>query len=95
MATLESEIKSLIIGALDLEDVAAGDIGDDTALFGDEGLGLDSIDALELGIALQKKFGLKLEANDAENQKHFRSVASLANLIRSRNPQYREGGGRA
>ena len=93
MATLESEIKSLIIDVLDLEDVTSGDIGDDTPLFGDAGLGLDSIDALELGIALQKKFGLKLEANDTENQKHFFSVGSLANLIRSRNPQHREGAG--
>jgi acyl carrier protein len=93
MGALELEIKNLIIVALDLEDVTADDIDDDAPLFGDQGLGLDSIDALELGIALQKKFQLKLEANDADNQKHFFSVNSLARLVRSRNPQFKDGAG--
>lgn len=81
MDTLKQEIKRLIIAALDLEDTSPEDIGDDVALFGDQGFGLDSIDALELGIALRKKYGLKLEANDAGNREHFRSVASLAALV--------------
>jgi acyl carrier protein len=93
MSTLELDIKSLIIDALDLEDLAPEDIGDDVPLFGDQGLGLDSIDALELGIALQKKFQLKLEANDADNQKHFQSVSSLARLVRDRNPQFKDAAG--
>jgi len=81
MDMLKLEIKRLIIAALDLEDTTPEDIGDDVPLFGDEGFGLDSIDALELGIALRKKYGLKLEANDAGNREHFRSVASLAVLV--------------
>jgi acyl carrier protein len=93
MGILEAEIKRLIIDALDLEDVTADDIGDDAPLFGDRGLGLDSIDALELGIAMQKKFQLKLEANDTDNQKHFFSVSSLARLVRDKNPQYKDGAG--
>jgi acyl carrier protein len=93
MGVLELEIKNLIIDALDLEDITSDDIDDDAPLFGDQGLGLDSIDALELGIALQKKFQLKLEANDADNHKHFFSVNSLASLVRSRNPQFKDSAG--
>jgi acyl carrier protein len=93
MGALELEIKNLIIDALDLEDITSDDIDDDAPLFGDQGLGLDSIDALELGIALQKKFHLKLEANDADNHKHFFSVSSLARLVRNRNPQFKESAG--
>lgn len=82
--TLRLEIKRLIIAALDLEDTTPDDIADDAPLFGDEGLGLDSIDALELGVALRKKYQLQLEANDAGNRQHFRSVSSLAALVSSR-----------
>jgi acyl carrier protein len=82
--TLKLEIKRLIIDALDLEDTKPDDIDDDAPLFGDAGLGLDSIDALELGIALRKKYQLQLEANDAGNREHFRSVSSLANLVHNR-----------
>jgi acyl carrier protein len=81
---LRLEIKFLIIEALDLEDTTTDDIADDAPLFSDEGLGLDSIDALELGIALRKKYQLHLEANDASNREHFRSVSTLANLVLSR-----------
>lgn len=81
MDTLKLEIKRLIIDALDLEDTQPEDIGDDISLFGEEGFGLDSIDALELGIALRKKYQIRLEANDAGNREHFRSVNSLASLI--------------
>lgn len=76
----ENEIKQLIIESLFLEDIAAEDIKSDEALFGD-GLGLDSIDALELGIALQKKYGLKFSEENEENKKHFATVQSLVEFV--------------
>lgn len=79
---LELEIKQLIIDALNLEDMSPGDIDNDNQLFG-EGLGLDSIDALELGMALKKKYDIELDAGDSRTREHFRSVATLAALIRS------------
>ena len=82
MQALEHEIKELIISSLSLEDISPDDIDAAAPLFV-EGLGLDSIDALELGIALRKKFGVRLEANDSENARHFRSVDSLASLVQS------------
>ena len=80
MSDLKLEIKRLIIEVLALEDIKPEDIADDAPLFG-EGLGLDSIDALELGIALRKRYQLKLEANDAGMKEHFRSVSSLCLLV--------------
>ncbi|MEO8409186.1 MAG: phosphopantetheine-binding protein [Propionivibrio sp.] len=84
MSKLRLEIKQLIIEALDLEDTTPDDIVDDAPLFGDEGLGLDSIDALELGVVLRKKYQLLLEASDSGTREHFRSVSSLAQLVHSR-----------
>lgn len=84
MQELKLELKQLIIDALDLEDVAAQDIDEEAPLFSEEGLGLDSIDALELGIALRKKYSINLEANDAGNREHFRSINSLAEFISGR-----------
>lgn len=63
-----------------LEDVKTEDIDSAAPLFVD-GLGLDSIDALELGLALQKRFGVQLSADAADNRKHFASVDSLAAFI--------------
>ena len=80
MSDLKLEIKRLIIEALALEDITPEDIADDAPLFGD-GLGLDSIDALELGIALRKRYQLKLQANDAGMKEYFRSVSSLCLLV--------------
>lgn len=80
---LKLEIKRLIIDALELEDTQPDDIEDDAPLFGDGGLGLDSIDALELGIALRKKYQLQLEATDAGKREHFRSVSTLARLLQT------------
>jgi len=80
MNELEDVIKALIIDTLQLEDIRPEDIDTDAPLFG-EGLGLDSIDALELGVALKKRFGLTLASNDPTIKDHFRSVASLAKLI--------------
>ena len=81
MDALKLDIKRLIIDALELEDTSPEDIKDDAPLFGDDGLGLDSIDALELGIALRKKYKLQLEDNDTGNREHFRSVSSLARFV--------------
>ncbi|GIU03610.1 phosphopantetheine-binding protein [Shewanella glacialipiscicola] len=82
---LNNEIKQLIIDCLDLEDVSIDDIQTDAPLFG-EGLGLDSIDALELGLAIKKKFDIKIEANSDATKAHFNSVASLARFIESQRP---------
>lgn len=80
MQALEQEIKELIISALSLEDVRPQDIETDAPLFV-EGLGLDSIDALELGVALQKRYGVTLSADAAETRRHFGSVAALARFV--------------
>ena len=76
------EIKNLIIDDLGLEDMAAEDIAADLTLFG-EGLGLDSVDALELGLAIQKRFGIKIDAEAKDTRKHFANVASLAAFVSS------------
>lgn len=80
MQALEEEIKSLVIEALNLEDITPADIDAEAALFGD-GLGLDSIDALELGLALQRRYGLSLSADSAETRRHFASVRALAAFV--------------
>ncbi len=79
---LELRIKKVIVEALMLEDVKPEDIETEAPLFV-EGLGLDSIDALELAIALNKEFGLKTRADDENNRETFHSVASLAQAIRA------------
>ncbi len=83
MPELEAEIKDLIIQSLRLEDITPASIDAEAAIFG-EGLGLDSIDALELGIAVQKKYGIKMSADAAENKLHFASVRNLARFVESR-----------
>jgi acyl carrier protein len=65
---------------LQLEDIKAEEIDSDAPLFVD-GLGLDSIDALEIGVALQKRYGITLSAESQETRKHFASVRALAALI--------------
>jgi len=81
--TLELEIKKLIIRTLELEDITPDDIVSGEPLFND-GLALDSIDALELGVAIQKSYGIKLSADSEDTQKHFASVANLALMIADR-----------
>ncbi|MBQ0711635.1 MAG: acyl carrier protein [Porticoccus sp.] len=76
----ELELKELIIKTLELEDITPEDIVSTEPLFND-GLCLDSIDALELGVALQKLYGIKLDAESDETKKHFFSVSSLALLV--------------
>lgn len=80
MSSLALEIKELIIESLDLEDISVEDIKDDEPLFVD-GLGLDSIDALELGLAIKKRFDIKLDANSEETKQHFASINSLCAFI--------------
>lgn len=81
MEILHHELKLFIIEAMNLEDLTAADIDNDAVLFAEDGLGLDSIDALELVLALKKKYGIVLEANDEKSREHLRSVATLAALI--------------
>ncbi|EPC01176.1 hypothetical protein L861_11415 [Litchfieldella anticariensis FP35 = DSM 16096] len=80
---LTLELKRLIIDTLELEDITPGDIEPDAPLFGD-GLGLDSIDALELGLALQKRYGIKLDAEAEETHRHFASLNTLQSLVETR-----------
>jgi acyl carrier protein len=80
MSDLKREIKLLIIDSLGLEDISVDDIGDEQKLFG-EGLGLDSVDALELGLAIQKKYGIKIDAEANDTRGHFSNVASLAAFV--------------
>jgi acyl carrier protein len=80
MQQLENDIKELIISSLALEDVTPGDIDPAAPLFVD-GLGLDSIDALELGLALQKRYGVSLSAESDEVRAHFASVKALAAFV--------------
>lgn len=84
--TLEQEIRELIVSAMSLEDIAPDDIDVEAPLF-NEGLGLDSIDALELGLALQKRYGVTLAADSEETRRHFASVRSLAAFVAANRKQ--------
>ncbi len=86
MNELEQELKQLIIDTLDLEDISIEDIDSQEALFV-EGLGLDSIDALELGLALQKRYGVKGDADSDQIKVHFACVHNLALFVNT----YRNG----
>ena len=80
MTDTKTKLKSLIIETLDLEDVTPEEIIDHEPLFG-EGLGLDSIDALELGLAIKKTFDVKIEANSEKTKEHFYSINNLVQFI--------------
>jgi acyl carrier protein len=82
MADLKLELKELLIATLALEDVTAETIDDDAALFG-EGLGLDSIDALELAVAIERRYGISLPDAEAAKQA-FRSIDALAEFVGQR-----------
>lgn len=82
MSNLPFELKELIIDALGLEDISVDDIANDEPLFGG-GLGLDSVDALELGLAIQKRFGIKIDAESKDVRQYFSSINSLAGFIES------------
>jgi acyl carrier protein len=79
---MENELKQLIIDALDLEDISIDDIDSHEPLF-NNGLGLDSIDALELGLAIRKKYDVKIDAEKDDVAKIFSSVSALAEYIES------------
>ena len=80
-ATIE-RIKVLIVGALNLPDIEPGDIEDDAPLFG-QGLGLDSVDALELVVAIEKEFGIRTESHEIGKQA-FASARALAEFVQGR-----------
>ena len=78
--SLENELKRLIVDALNLEDISPEEIDSDAPLFRD-GLGLDSIDALELGLAIRRRYQVKIDADSEETRRHFASVSSLARFV--------------
>ncbi len=80
MSQQENEIKTLIIEALGLEDITPADIDSHAQLFGD-GLGLDSVDALELGLALQKRYGITIDPETRAMRDHFATVANLSEFV--------------
>lgn len=81
--SVEKEVKQFIISTLKLEDITVDDIDSDSPLFGG-GLGLDSVDALELGVALHKTYGIKIDSKSEESRAHLRSVRTLASLVSER-----------
>lgn len=80
MDELILELKQQIIKALNLEEMTPEDIDTDAPLFGDDGLGLDSIDALELIVLMEKRYGIKL-ASPAEGKAIFQSVKTIAEYV--------------
>ncbi|MEO8121497.1 MAG: phosphopantetheine-binding protein [Rhodoferax sp.] len=78
---LQLEVAQLIVEALNLE-IPAADIAPDAPLYGD-GLGLDSIDILEISLVISKRYGLQLRADDQDNQSFFSSLGSLTTYIAS------------
>ena len=80
MESLQAQIAALIVECTGLEGIRPEDIDPQAPLFGD-GLGLDSIDALEIGVALNKRFGVKLTADSEDNRRHFASLSSLAAFV--------------
>ena len=80
MQALERELKELLIEVLNLEDIGVDEIDSNDELFGD-GLGLDSIDALELGVAIRRKYDVTIDAESEETHVHFLSIANLAKFI--------------
>ena len=77
------ELKKLIVETLNLEEVTPEDIADDAPLFGDEGLGLDSVDALQLVIQIEKKYQILIE-NEEVGVKAFASINALADFLKNK-----------
>lgn len=80
ISELETEIGQLIVDTLNLEDMEVQDIEPEEALFR-EGLGLDSIDALELALAISKRYGFQLKSDDSDNARIFSSLRALSGHI--------------
>ena len=78
-SSLKNELKQLIIDSLDLEDISVDDIASQEPLF-NEGLGLDSIDALELGLAIRKKYHVRIDAKKDDVEKIFATVAYISEI---------------
>jgi acyl carrier protein len=85
MNGLEQELKQLLIEVLNLEDVTVEQIDSGAPLFG-EGLGLDSIDALELGVAIRRKYDVQMDVDSEKTREHFASIANLARFIQDQKP---------
>lgn len=83
---LINELKTMIIEGLRLEDIVPDDISPDAALFGG-GLGLDSIDALEIGVMLNRQYGIKITSGDERNNQIFVSLHSLAEFVAANRSQ--------
>ncbi|MAP94789.1 MAG: acyl carrier protein [Ponticaulis sp.] len=81
---LENEIREMIVEVLNLEDATPEEIGVEEDLFDSDGLALDSIDALELGVAIQKKYGVKLDSKDEKLAEFFKNVRSIATMVETR-----------
>ncbi|MCA9555710.1 MAG: acyl carrier protein [Myxococcales bacterium] len=79
-ATLHDELKGLLVESLKLE-TPADEIGDEQPLFGEEGLGLDSLDVLELAVALEYRFGFQLQLDAEEGRRVFTNIKSLAEFV--------------
>ena len=79
---IEQELAQLIVESLNLEGVSPDEIEPEARLFG-EGLGLDSLDMLELSMAVEQKYGVKLRSDDPDNAKIFASLRSLSRHIQS------------
>ncbi|MGM0593503.1 MAG: phosphopantetheine-binding protein [Pseudomonadota bacterium] len=86
LSPLETEVAELIVDTLNLEDIEAGEIDPEDALFRD-GLGLDSIDALELALAISRKYGFQLRSDDEDNARIFSSLRALAAHIEQHRAQ--------
>jgi acyl carrier protein len=86
MHPLDEEIKRLLIEALQLSDVTPAGIDPLAPLFG-TGLGLDSVDALEIVVQLRRRYGIQLSSNSQETRKHFASVRALAELVATHRQQ--------
>ena len=86
LSPLEQEVAELIVEALNLEDIQAEDIEPEAPLFGD-GLGLDSIDALEIALAISMKYGFQLRSDDSDNQLIFASLRALSGHIENHRKQ--------
>jgi acyl carrier protein len=80
MSDIENELKRMIVDTLMLQDLTPDQIDGDAQLFS-EGLGLDSIDALELALAISKRYGVRITSDDERNKDIFRTVGSLAAFI--------------
>lgn len=84
MAVTSNEFKQFLIDGLKLEDIGVDDINDGDPLFGDNGLGLDSVDSIELVLIIEKEYGIKI-SNTEQYQEIFKSVNSLLKYINENN----------